>query len=155
MAPFHQKTELTVRAIMIYQNRILVNTWKDGYSFLPGGKVKHGETLSDALEREIYEELRVQVRFARLTYLIENFYEQSGKSVHELGFYYRITCDDSVFNNPEEIVNPDDDDLRFELISIAGLKSFDVRPSVIRDSIGQDFENQFDLAPYHLVSRRY
>lgn len=154
MPPIHQKTELIVRAIMIYQNRILVNTWKDGYSFLPGGKVNHGETLSGALDREIYEELQVRVRSARLTYLIENFYEQPGKSIHELGFYYRITYDDSVINQPEEIVHPDDDDLRFEWVPLSGLKNIDFRPSVIRNSIGQDFENQFDLAPYHLVSSR-
>ncbi len=152
MTSLPEKTELIVRAIIIEQEKLLVNTWNDGYSFLPGGKVKHGESLLNALDREIKEELHVSIHSARLIYLIENFFEQNNKSIHELGFYYLVHCDDLFPDQIANQVNPDDDELIFEFVTLNRLSSFDLRPVLIRDSLPDDYENHFDMAPYHLVS---
>ena len=152
MSAINQKTELIVRAIMIHDGHILINAWNDGYAFFPGGKVKHGETLNDALVREIREELNYDVHSARLIYLIENFYGQSGKSVHELGFYYLVPCGKELFESVNKRISPDDDDLRFDIIPLKSLSGYDFRPRIIRDSLAQDFKRKFELAPYHLVS---
>ncbi len=154
MTSTQQKTELIVRAILIHNGNILINSWRNGYSFFPGGKVKHGEALNEALMREIKEELGFSIRSARLIYLIENFFIQSDKSIHEMGFYYLASCDEKLFGELRDQVNPDDDDLRFEMIPLTRIGEYDLRPSIIRESLLNDFENRFREAPYHLVSKK-
>lgn len=65
---------------------------------LPGGKVKFGETPEQALEREIYEELRLKIKPERLLpYLQTNIYEMSGTKKH-----YAIICYQSSFIGPND-----------------------------------------------------
>jgi len=65
---------------------------------LPGGKVKFGETPEQALEREIYEELRLKIKPERLLpYLQTNIYEVSGEKKH-----YAIICYQSSLIGPDD-----------------------------------------------------
>jgi 8-oxo-dGTP diphosphatase len=65
---------------------------------LPGGKVEFGETPEQALEREIYEELRLRIRPERLIpYLHTNIYEKSGAKKH-----YAILCYQSSLIGPND-----------------------------------------------------
>lgn len=74
---------------------------------LPGGKVKFGETPEQALEREIYEELRLKIKPERLLpYLQTNIYEVSGEKKH-----YAIICYQS------SLIGPDDFSLKDQISS--------------------------------------
>lgn len=74
---------------------------------LPGGKVKFGETPEQALEREIYEELRLKIKPEKLLpYLQTNIYEVSGEKKH-----YAIICYQS------NLIGPDDFSLTDQISS--------------------------------------
>lgn len=51
----------------------------------PGGKVDSGETEEQALHREIFEELRIEI--TALRFLAENVHQYPGKKIH-LKLYY-------------------------------------------------------------------
>ena len=59
-----------VAGIIINQNKILIGKRKDkdiggGKWEFPGGKIEVGETNSEALERELYEELGISVKIGK------------------------------------------------------------------------------------------
>jgi 8-oxo-dGTP diphosphatase len=66
-----------VSGVIISDNKILLVQNKDenGYYLwsLPGGVVEDGESLEDALFREIYEEVGLKVKEKQLIYIHESF----------------------------------------------------------------------------------
>lgn len=58
--------QLGVGAVVFHQNRILLvkraNPPSAGQWAIPGGKIKLGETLQQAAEREIFEETGIRIR---------------------------------------------------------------------------------------------
>ena len=63
--------------------------------YLPGGKIHAGETAIEALQREIAEELNVQLRLAALKYYCHitapAFGENAGVIMEQECFIYRLT----------------------------------------------------------------
>jgi 8-oxo-dGTP pyrophosphatase MutT (NUDIX family) len=60
-----------------------------GYWFLPGGRVRLGESGAAALTRELAEELGLDLPAGGLVLVVENFY--TGDAIeHEIGLYYRV-----------------------------------------------------------------
>ena len=78
--------------IWIKNNHVLLHKIVgDDFWALPGGRVKIMEESQNAVQREMKEELDVQVKVERLLWTVENFFTYNSKNFHELGFYYLIS----------------------------------------------------------------
>lgn len=76
-------------AIIINQDRVLLETCADvDFWAPPGGTVGFGESSTDALEREVLEELGEQVEVGRLLWISEGFFHYKGHAGHAVEFYY-------------------------------------------------------------------
>src|SRR6266542_6494762 len=71
-----------VAAVIIDRGRVLIQLVEEGpdtsetpFYCLPGGRVEHGETALEGIDREMREELEEDVRVERLLWFIENFFE--------------------------------------------------------------------------------
>lgn len=81
---------LRVAAVIEHGHKVLLCTVDGlGYWFLPGGRVRFGESAQRALSRELAEELGHQFPAGRLALVVENIY-RDGSLQHEVGFYYRL-----------------------------------------------------------------
>jgi ADP-ribose pyrophosphatase YjhB (NUDIX family) len=81
---------LRVAAILTRGEEILLCTVPGlGYWFLPGGRVRFGESTSAALARELAEELGRRFPAGELALVVENIFAERGLQ-HEIGLYYRV-----------------------------------------------------------------
>ena len=66
-----------------------------GCWFLPGGRVRFGESSDAALARELAEELGLDLPPGRPALIVENIFTEETLE-HELGIYYRLTWPDAL-----------------------------------------------------------
>ncbi len=78
----------------------------DGKSFLlpPGGGVEFGETLDQAVAREIFEEVGVRLAGAKRLGMLENIFQYAGCMEHELVFIHEAECDEPAVCARDELV---------------------------------------------------
>ena len=87
------KFNYRVCGIIIRDGRILaMHDERSPYYYLPGGRVKLGETAEQALVREIEEELNVTARIIRPLYLNQGFFTEDVDKLdyHELCVYFLL-----------------------------------------------------------------
>ena len=87
----NQKFNYRACAMIISENRILaMHDERSPYFYLPGGRVKMGETAEQAVVREIWEELGVNLKIVRPLWLNQAFFteEVDGIRYHELCIYF-------------------------------------------------------------------
>lgn len=79
----------SVYAVIVKGNKILLSQQWDGYDF-PGGGIKKGELIVDALKREVWEETGVKIKPGELLHAQEDFFigTSSDKCFHSTLLYY-------------------------------------------------------------------
>ena len=76
---------------------------KKRFYYPPGGGVEFGESSSDALRREIREELNVQIKNEKLLGVLENRFEYNGEKQHEIVFVFGADFSDKALYNQSSI----------------------------------------------------
>lgn len=77
-----------VAGVAIHDGHILLDrNTRNNYWVLPGGHPEMMEPMTEALRREMFEEIGADIEVVRLLWVIENFYHRN-KDTHELSFYF-------------------------------------------------------------------
>ena len=78
-----------VAGVAIQDGRVLVHQVAgDDFWALPGGRAELGEPAEQGLKREMLEELGAEVEILHLLWFVENFFDDDGKEIHEVGAYF-------------------------------------------------------------------
>ena len=84
----------SVYAVIIKDNQILMlhNRTSQKY-FFPGGGIEIGETILDAIDREVAEETGLKIKVGKLLHFKEQFfyYDPNDEAFHMFNFFY--ICD--------------------------------------------------------------
>jgi ADP-ribose pyrophosphatase YjhB (NUDIX family) len=123
--------------VAIHQGRVLVHQEKgQSHWSLPGGRVEWGESIVDALRREMQEELYVEVTVERLGWIIENFFTFEGEAYHEIGFYYLMQLPgDTPFLDEAAPFSMAETHLLFRWVPISKLENEAFYPICLRKGI--------------------
>lgn len=94
------------RAVIIDEEHILLCKTLDlpsNFYFLPGGHVEHGESIEQAVLRELLEESGAVCTITRFLGCLEHSFKPGRYSVchnHEYNFIFEATSDSLKINNP-------------------------------------------------------
>ena len=111
------------RAVILQNNKVLLAKAKNKVNyFLPGGEIKKFESASNALVREIREELDITSEIIRFLGVIENF---------ETNYLFSLRLNASANSNPTS----KEDGLIFEWKSVKEIKFLTIYPISIKGII--------------------
>ena len=113
-------------------------------------RVKIGETLEDALKRELFEEMGLRVACRRLLWSEESFWRWNGKLAHGIAFYY-LTQPLPGSSLPREgiwMAQQDNPRVEYGFLPIERLKNVTVYPEFLKDEIAR-----LDEPMRHFVSK--
>ncbi len=100
-------------AVIVRDNKILMcKNEVDDYFYSVGGAVRHGETVEDAVIREVFEETGKYLDIDRLLFIHQNFFDSdSTKSMlnqlncHEISFYFLMKDNNENLISVEKAIN--------------------------------------------------
>ena len=141
--------ELIVRAIITQNDCLLVNQGTHHqtsqlYYALPGGHVEDGETCTEALLRELEEELAIKCNVEDLCFVIEHQYSgrrENDAPRHELTLYFKITTTSAIQQTEEKIISPEATK-NFRWLPVNSLREAALLPEISREFLQKYFSHQ-------------
>jgi ADP-ribose pyrophosphatase YjhB (NUDIX family) len=122
------KPTIRVAGLLIRKGSILMveqGRGDDRYWLLPGGGVRFGETLSDALRRELQEELGLRVGVQRLVAIVESISPEPDYAKHVVHLVFEISTPEEATPEPHDVKV-----LTARFLDEFQLQSADVRPPI-------------------------
>jgi ADP-ribose pyrophosphatase YjhB (NUDIX family) len=123
-----ERPTIRVGGFLQHEGRILVvkqGRGEERYWLLPGGGVRFGETLSEALRREIDEELGLRVAVGRLLAIVESISPEPAYPKHVVHLVFEVSAAPEADIVPQEATV-----LRAEFLDERGLSTVDLRPPI-------------------------
>jgi 8-oxo-dGTP pyrophosphatase MutT (NUDIX family) len=142
---------LNIRVLLLiqYKDTFIFEHSRDGYYFAVGGRVKFGESSEESALRELEEELNYEDIDLRLLGLIENYFEDADKRIHEINFVYN-----GVINAEIDFDKLESAHQGYKTLSKSEINEVDIRPLALKEFI-EKFTNGVEDAKgfIHLVNR--
>lgn len=135
-----------VSGAMIVNNKLLtVQIMDNGFYCLPGGHVISKETSSEAIKREMEEEVNCKVEVANMFAVAENIFKRADETtVQELGMYYFIKPDKQMSLDNKTIIEENDGikkKLEFKWIALDDLDKENFKPKFLIEQLKKQDSN--------------
>jgi ADP-ribose pyrophosphatase YjhB (NUDIX family) len=149
ITPSTPEIKVRVRAVIIKNDKLLVIVNdRDGFIYLPGGKIQKYESIPETISREITEELGTDIVFEyqKLLYIQEFFNKE--RDMHSIEFIVlgNINKFEELEGRNDPAHNGSD---HFSWIDIDKLPK-DFKPKELIDKLQNDYKNSFINTPQYI-----
>lgn len=128
-------TEIIVRAIIVYDEKLLICRAKDkGHYFMPGGHTEPEESLEQALEREIQEETGKQIISSEYLGNLPNTYSADEIEHYEINHVFLTQLSDYRITSMERHID-------FKWVEISQISELEILPENLKTFIQNKVEN--------------
>lgn len=133
-----RRFNMRAAGVILREGHVLVTREDDdAFVMLPGGRVEIGEPSSEAMRREIEEELKQPGEIGRLLFTAENFYHLGGNEFHQIATYYAVAIDGAfpfVTDGPCLVTQDEGHELTFFWVPVeaAALTKINLLPAWLR-----------------------
>lgn len=126
------RIEFIARGVATRDGRVLIcRSVKHGYGYLPGGHVEFGEPASEALAREIREELGLSCRVGNCLLVTEESFREGHAPHHEVNLVFHVEQLGDAPGPPAAVASTEPK-IVFEWLEPAALVNQDIRPPTIK-----------------------
>lgn len=129
-----------VCGMIIHEGKILaMHDQHSPYYYLPGGRVQLGETVEEAVLREIREELEIDAKIVRPLWFNQGFFTEdvSGEQFHEICIYFLmdISHTDLLSKGKQFVLSENNQRHTFEWLEFDRLKDEYFYPIFLKEKI--------------------
>lgn len=129
-----------VCGMIIHDSKILaMHDERSPYYYLPGGRVQLGETVEEAVLREIKEELEIDAKIVRPLWFNQGFFTEdvSGEQFHEVCVYFLmdVSHTDLLSRGEKFVLNENSHRHTFEWLEFDRLKDEYFYPIFLKEKI--------------------
>ena len=126
-----------VGGIAVHGERLLVErNVRQGFCFVPGGRVEYGESAVEALAREAREEFGEDVQIGRLVIAADNLFELDGIRYQEIGLYFLMEfASGSGILAHEGVFEAQEPGLRYQWLPLDELEDANLQPAFLIERV--------------------
>lgn len=128
-----------VDGVIIHNDKILFQKRKDDkYWALVGGRCKLNEISTNAIKRELKEELELnEIVNVELLWFAENFFEYKDDKIHEISLYFnvKLSKNESIYLNDEFERKEKNKNLIFKWFNVEEVDNIPIKPDFLKSSL--------------------
>lgn len=127
----HHSFGVRVSALMLKEDKLyLAKSPKDEY-YLLGGAILVNELTETAIQREIYEEVGIQIEVGQLAFVVENHFSLENTEYHQIEFHYVVTP----LSSPNSKMEEGGQIRRCEWVSLNELDNINLNPAFLKKAL--------------------
>ncbi|NQG19755.1 NUDIX domain-containing protein [Streptococcus suis] len=129
----HDNQIFGVRAtgLVVQDEKLYLVKSPEGIYYTLGGAIQLGETTEEAVQREMKEEIRIDVEVGPLAFIVENQFTLQEKSYHQIEFLYIVTP----LSNPAPNLEEGNFVRQCEWVAFADLEKLDLNPAFLKTEL--------------------
>ncbi|AZR98819.1 NUDIX hydrolase [Streptococcus suis] len=127
----NQSFGVRATGLVIQDEKLYLVKSPEGKYYTLGGAIQLGETTEEAVQREMQEEIGIEVELGPLAFIVENQFTMQEKSYHQIEFLYIVTP----LSNPAPNLEEGNSIRQCEWVTFAGLEKLDLNPTFLKTEL--------------------
>ncbi|HEM4927554.1 TPA: NUDIX hydrolase [Streptococcus suis] len=127
----NQSFGVRATGLLVKDEKLFLVRAPEGNYYTLGGAIQLGETTEEAVQREMQEELGIDVELGPLAFIVENHFTLQEKSYHQIEFLYIVTP----LSNPATNLEEGNSVRQCEWVAFADLEKLNLNPAFLKTEL--------------------
>ncbi|HEM5985526.1 TPA: NUDIX hydrolase [Streptococcus suis] len=127
----NQSFGVRATGLLVKDEKLFLVRAPEGNYYTLGGAIQLGETTKEAVQREMREEIGIDVEVGPLAFIVENQFTLQEKSCHQIEFLYIVTP----LSNPAPNLEEGNSIRQCEWVAFADLEKLDLNPAFLKTEL--------------------